>query len=488
MKYLGDYSSGSVVYFLFHTVDSTGALSQLSGAFADVYRNDELLQYPGTGTGSGPASGVTISTDHDGITGLNLVTIDLSSDPIYAAGYDYSIVLNSGQVDGVSVAGYVVATFSIENRWNDSAVAAYPDGFVYIHDSAGAAGTTVGINGTISNPSNTAANAVTIANARGIKRLKLLNSIWGPLGGDVAFESVNLTDYIVDLNGSSITLANNVDTSRTTFLNGVIDKKGSETYVSLGGAYGTSCRLTDIVLLSDVQITHSLTATSIPLMERVKFAGSVTFLGNSFAMDAFVNCGNYYYDYTLAGLDNPTVFDANGKKVLLRLPGWYGDAKITNMTNASSIFKFYGYGALTIDATCTGGTVYYTSHISITDNSGGAVTLVPVSSAATDESIADAVWDEMASGHLIVGTFGYYWSRVIAWFTGSRVAPTGTPPRSTDGPTKLDWLYRAFRNKSKATATGKEFYNDAGSVDWYKGVTLSGTAYYEEDDATGTGS
>ena len=43
--------------------------------------------------------------------------IDLSADAFYATGEDYSIVITTGTVGGVSVVGYVVGTFSIQNRY-----------------------------------------------------------------------------------------------------------------------------------------------------------------------------------------------------------------------------------------------------------------------------------------------------------------------------------------------------------------------------------
>ncbi len=53
--------------------------------------------------------------------------IDLSADAFYAVGEDYQVVITTGTVDGTSVVGYVVAEFSIENRFErgtDSALLA----------------------------------------------------------------------------------------------------------------------------------------------------------------------------------------------------------------------------------------------------------------------------------------------------------------------------------------------------------------------------
>jgi len=58
--------------------------------------------------------GVTLTVDFDGLTGLNNVKIDLA-DAFYATAEDYSLVITTGTVDGISVVGEVVGNFSIEN-------------------------------------------------------------------------------------------------------------------------------------------------------------------------------------------------------------------------------------------------------------------------------------------------------------------------------------------------------------------------------------
>ena len=62
-------------------------------------------------------SGVTLSADFDGVTGLNNIRIDLSSDgSFYAAGSNFQVVITTGTIDSVSVVGEVVGQFSIANR------------------------------------------------------------------------------------------------------------------------------------------------------------------------------------------------------------------------------------------------------------------------------------------------------------------------------------------------------------------------------------
>ncbi len=62
--------------------------------------------------------GVSVVTvDYDGVTGFHAVSIDTSANPsFYAAGEDYDVVFTAGVVDGKSLAGTTLRSFSIENR------------------------------------------------------------------------------------------------------------------------------------------------------------------------------------------------------------------------------------------------------------------------------------------------------------------------------------------------------------------------------------
>lgn len=58
--------------------------------------------------------GITLSVDHDGITGLNILSIVATGANGFASGMDYNLVITTGTVGGVSVIGEVVGQFSIE--------------------------------------------------------------------------------------------------------------------------------------------------------------------------------------------------------------------------------------------------------------------------------------------------------------------------------------------------------------------------------------
>lgn len=107
MRDLGDRTAGSTIDFKFNTYSSSGAGFTLAGT-------PSIAVYKSNGT-TEDTSGITLTVDFDAKTGVHHVTIDLSSDAtFYSAGSDFDVVLAAGTVDGVSVAGSVLAHFTVE--------------------------------------------------------------------------------------------------------------------------------------------------------------------------------------------------------------------------------------------------------------------------------------------------------------------------------------------------------------------------------------
>lgn len=112
---LGDFTAGSVFDLRF-TTRADGAPTTLTGGTLAVYKANSTTE---------STTGVTLTADYDGRTGLNSVRIDTTTDPtFYASGNDYSLVLTAGTVNGVSVVGAVVAEFSITHRSADATTTA----------------------------------------------------------------------------------------------------------------------------------------------------------------------------------------------------------------------------------------------------------------------------------------------------------------------------------------------------------------------------
>ena len=105
--YLGDLIEDGTHDFKFSTFDQTGAGATLSGTpVISAYKNNSTTQ---------STAGITLTADFDSVTGLNHVRLVLT-DTFYEADTDYDLVITTGTVDGVSVVGRKIATFSIANR------------------------------------------------------------------------------------------------------------------------------------------------------------------------------------------------------------------------------------------------------------------------------------------------------------------------------------------------------------------------------------
>ena len=106
MSYIGDYPIESTIHTKFTTrAFATGIPTTLAGTPSlRIYAGDSVNEI---------TAGITLTTDFDGVTGLNHVTIVATSPNGYPGGFNYQVVIAAGTVDGVSVVGEVVAEFSI---------------------------------------------------------------------------------------------------------------------------------------------------------------------------------------------------------------------------------------------------------------------------------------------------------------------------------------------------------------------------------------
>lgn len=103
---MSDYTVGDTIYHMFTTRRfSTGAPFTLAGTPAvSAYEDDSTTQI---------TAGITLGVDHDGVTGLNLLTVVASGANGFESGKDYNLVITAGTVDSVPVVGEAVWHFSL---------------------------------------------------------------------------------------------------------------------------------------------------------------------------------------------------------------------------------------------------------------------------------------------------------------------------------------------------------------------------------------
>lgn len=107
--YFFDINAGNTLDFKFNMVNTSSVPTTLAGSpVISIYKDNDTTQ---------STSGVTLTVDFDGITGLNHVRIDTSaSASFYSFGSSFQAVITTGTVGGVSVVGYVVLHFGVNNR------------------------------------------------------------------------------------------------------------------------------------------------------------------------------------------------------------------------------------------------------------------------------------------------------------------------------------------------------------------------------------
>jgi len=100
-----DYTLDATVYQMFTTRSIAGVPTALAGTpVVSAYENDSATQI---------TAGITLGVDHDGVAGLNLLTIAATTANGFESGKDYNLVITTGTVDSVSAVGEVVGAFSI---------------------------------------------------------------------------------------------------------------------------------------------------------------------------------------------------------------------------------------------------------------------------------------------------------------------------------------------------------------------------------------
>ena len=102
-----DITLAETRYLMFTTrAFATGVPTALAGTpVISAYENDSATQI---------TAGITLGVSHDGVVGMNLITVVASGGNGYESGKDYNFVITTGTVGGVSVVGEVVGTLSID--------------------------------------------------------------------------------------------------------------------------------------------------------------------------------------------------------------------------------------------------------------------------------------------------------------------------------------------------------------------------------------
>ena len=105
-RYRGDYIKGDTVRFRFNTENSGAPITFAGTPALAVYVGDSDTEI---------TTGITLTVDADSRTGMHKVAI-VTTDAAYTVATDFDVVVTQGTVNSQSIAGAVIASFSIENR------------------------------------------------------------------------------------------------------------------------------------------------------------------------------------------------------------------------------------------------------------------------------------------------------------------------------------------------------------------------------------
>ena len=322
-------------------------------------------------------------------------------------------------------------------------VGLYEGASVWIDTVNGSAGTDDYENGTVNNPSDNIADATTIANSVGLSRFRIAPaSSFTLASGYTGFSFIGDGLWTLALGGQALT--------NTMIVNAEV----SGTCTSADEPMFDCCGIGTVTLPAC-------------FVRNSRLESDITLSG----------AGTYHFEgcmSAVAGTGSPSIdFGSAVGSTNVNFRHYSGGIEVRNMgQSGTDNMSLEGDGALTINANCTGGTIALRGNFKVTDNSGGAVTVVrdddssnlvsiksttdqfvftvsgqvdanaltggggddaatiysyftasdredqfkaDISSLATSSEISalnnisvDDIWDEAQSGHATNGTFGYY--------------------------------------------------------------------------------
>lgn len=253
--------------------------------------------------------------------------------------------------------------------------AAYSDGFIYLDLTSGVSGTRRGKNGTKTNPSNSWANTSTLMSLTGLRKVFATNASAGiQLTADTEKAVFDGSKYTFDPNSYSLV--------GSIIRQGVIDAKN----------FGdTNTMLVEECLVTGATFTSTSNECT---FQKCQLRDTLVLKNGKFN---FENCtdgeGSALADAQSPELDYNSVSSA----LRVRMANWSGEISISNMTDSLNHLYIYGNGILTLNATCSDGTIVHSSGIEIVDNSGGfsgTITKVENRVEITDGTITSDTYDE----------------------------------------------------------------------------------------------
>lgn len=470
---LGNIESGTTLDFGFTTQQLDGTPITLAGSpSVAVYKGNSATE---------TNVGITLTVDHDSRTGSHHVRI-LTADAFYATGNDYRVVLIAGTVDGTSVAGSVLAHFSIENRHSHANLKKVNDD---------------------SNVTDNIETGFTVApgDAGGLPTVDANNRVGGIQGTKNRFDDLN--DLSQSQSQSAATTALNTYDPPT---KAELDAAESNIVAAVNAVNTGAARYITILTPVGYEIPDSGSVT-VPIEVRtfdgdgepvdidaaanptiaIYRASDDTDLSAALSAISKVETGRWRCTYTVTSADavEPLRIDASGAiNSTTRKTSAYPtvtDAVAVDYTAADRARDDAAKAA--IDALNNFNPA--TDTVAITAASEDAVVAKVFGQALSGIGSADtvgAIIKDLADGGRLDVIFDSI-KAVTDLLNAAQSEPSGVPAMNETPLTKLAYLFMALRNGVEVTASKKTFHDDAGNGEWAKALSDDGATYTEAEAA-----
>ena len=385
------------------------------------YINSRVITTFGTG-----AEQENIITNYNGATKIATVKNTWGINPDDTTGFN----ITPGQVHSATQAG------------------GYENGKIYVNIANGFPGTQIGVNGTSDKPSSVLADARTIADSQNIRIFDVK--------GAAAFSLDQTYDFwIFDVVGSIFLDLNGQDISGSAFMR--------------------------------TGITGVMTATS-----RVNFE-LCGLINVTVGVCSFLQCGfdgitvlsdqdRYLFWDCFENSPIVPIINVSGDGItptIVEIAGYNGRLEIQNMTSVD-LLVVTGDVQLTLNANCSGGTMYCSGDVKVTDNSGnitfisGVTAEILSDTSTTIPGLIDSLQDLSAEEVN---------AEIIDVLTVDTFVEVGFPGSTASIKDMLHYTYSKTTNKLTQTATTQTLRNsaDTGNLG-VKTVSDDGTTYTQSKD------
>lgn len=302
--------------------------------------------------------------DTNDITGVNLETTSFSQFTIVFTGF-----LNTGTT--IKRRQTLVINGAARQLSN-----ANFQGAVWVDATNGITGTVFPI-GTPGNPVNNLVDARTIATTIGVRRYNIYQG----------FFTLTVPHDNWTFQGLAAPQGSSIDVNSQSVINTQFDT------ITVTGILGTNSIIGVINGIANALQNFN------GIITQSAIGGTFTFAANTQPTFAFCT--------VLASITSPVFNAQNNANIILAVRFFTGEITLQNLTNTSSAVLEFEAGTFFLDNTSEGNVVTVRGIVVVTDTSTNKADVIGVIDPSTFvTTIAGAVWDQLVSTHIILGSFG----------------------------------------------------------------------------------